>query len=172
MFCICTNCTGPQPFCTFVENQGCRTVHPQTGAGELFYDTTLSFHIMFASHCPRSRSAPYREEPITAFCGARLGSDDLRDGSVPFHCRHFPDNAVSNPSEINFASSPASATAEPISPGPTIGRPRQWTASRSRKLARLYLYSMLSIEKIIKVLENDSFRPRYGNTRIGGKPFD
>ncbi|KAG7294079.1 hypothetical protein NEMBOFW57_004141 [Staphylotrichum longicolle] len=41
-----------------------------------------------------------------------------------------------------------------------IGRPRQWTASRSRKLARLYLYSMLSIEKIIKVLENDSFRPR------------
>ena len=127
---------------------------------------------MLASHSPRLRSAPSRVEPISALCGARLGRDDRRDGSVPFHFRHFPDNAVSNPSAINLASSAASATAKPISSAPTIGRPRQWTASRSRKLARLYLYSMLSIEKIIKVLENDSFRPRCGNARIGGKAVD
>lgn len=169
MFCTCTYRTNPQAFCTFVENQGGRTVRPQTGVGGPSCDTTLSFHSMFANDSPRLRSAPYRDEPISAFCGARLGRDDLRDGSVPFHCRHFPDNAVSNPSDIDLASSPASTTAEPISPAPMIGRPRQWTASRSRKLARLYLYSMLSIEKIIKVLENDSFRPRFGNARIGGK---
>ena len=115
---------------------------------------------MLASHSPRLRSAPSRVEPISALRGARLGGNDLRDGSVPSHSRHIPDNAVSNP------------TAKPISSAPTIGRPRQWTASRSRKLARLYLYSMLSIEKIIKVLENDSFRPRCGNARIGGKAVD
>ncbi|KAL2149719.1 hypothetical protein VTH82DRAFT_8371 [Thermothelomyces myriococcoides] len=44
--------------------------------------------------------------------------------------------------------------------GSRIGRPPQWTVSRSRKLARLYLYSTLSIEKIIKVLEDDGFSPR------------
>ncbi|OIW27652.1 hypothetical protein CONLIGDRAFT_599896, partial [Coniochaeta ligniaria NRRL 30616] len=56
--------------------------------------------------------------------------------------------------------SPTSLTAKP-SPGSTrIGRPPQWTVSRSRKLARLYVYTTLSIEKIIKVLEDDVFRPR------------
>ncbi|KAK3315420.1 hypothetical protein B0H66DRAFT_628507, partial [Apodospora peruviana] len=58
--------------------------------------------------------------------------------------------------------SPTSATAR-ISPGGSrIGRPPQWTISRSRKLARLYVYTTLSIEKIIKVLENDVFKPRQG----------
>ncbi|KAL2126117.1 hypothetical protein VTI74DRAFT_1666 [Chaetomium olivicolor] len=57
-------------------------------------------------------------------------------------------------------SSPASATTGPTSSGSRIGRPPQWTVSRSRKLARLYLYSTLSIEKIIKVLEDDGFCPR------------
>ncbi|KAB5585529.1 hypothetical protein GE09DRAFT_1210138 [Coniochaeta sp. 2T2.1] len=60
-----------------------------------------------------------------------------------------------------MAASPASLTTKP-SPGSTarIGRPPQWTVSRSRKLARLYVYTTLSIEKIIKVLEDDVFRPR------------
>lgn len=129
---------------------------------------------MLANHSPRLRSAPSRDEHISAFCGGHLDRDDLRDGSVPFHSRHFPDDAVWNPSAIDLASSPASASAEPISSAPMIGRPRQWTGSRSRKLARLYLYSTLSIEKIITVLEEDSFRPRCGpgNARIGGKPVD
>jgi hypothetical protein len=59
-------------------------------------------------------------------------------------------------------SSPNSGTAKG-SPGTTttrIGRPPQWTVSRSRKLARLYVYTTLSIDKIIRVLEDDFFKPR------------
>ncbi|KAK4111036.1 hypothetical protein N656DRAFT_755889 [Canariomyces notabilis] len=58
------------------------------------------------------------------------------------------------------SSSPASITTGPSPSGSRIGRPPQWTVSRSRKLARLYLYTTLSIEKIIKVLEEDTFKPR------------
>jgi hypothetical protein len=61
-----------------------------------------------------------------------------------------------------MASSPASVAAGPTLSGTRIGRPPQWTISRSRKLARLYLYSTLSIERIIRVLEDDGFSPRYG----------
>jgi len=57
-------------------------------------------------------------------------------------------------------SSPAPVAARGSSGGSRIGRPPQWTVSRSRKLARLYVYTTLSIEKIIKVLEDDVFRPR------------
>jgi hypothetical protein len=57
-----------------------------------------------------------------------------------------------------MASSPASTGP---SSGSRIGRPPQWTISRSRKLARLYLYSTLSIEKILRVLEEDGFNPRW-----------
>ncbi|KAK3387339.1 hypothetical protein B0H63DRAFT_509167 [Podospora didyma] len=56
--------------------------------------------------------------------------------------------------------SPASVTARASPGGSRIGRPPQWTISRSRKLARLYLYTTLSIEKIIKVMEDDVFKPR------------
>lgn len=42
-----------------------------------------------------------------------------------------------------------------------IGRPPQWTGTRSRKLARLYMYTTLSVDKILKVLEDDVFKPRY-----------
>ena len=41
-----------------------------------------------------------------------------------------------------------------------IGRPPQWTSTRSRKLVRLYMYSTLSVDKILKVLEDDVFKPR------------
>jgi hypothetical protein len=41
-----------------------------------------------------------------------------------------------------------------------IGRPPQWTSSRSRKLARLYMYTNLTVDKILKVLEDDVFKPR------------
>ncbi|EFX06358.1 ankyrin repeat containing protein [Grosmannia clavigera kw1407] len=41
-----------------------------------------------------------------------------------------------------------------------IGRPPQWTSTRSRKLARLYMYTTLSVDKILKVLEDDVFKPR------------
>ncbi|KAK0747427.1 hypothetical protein B0T21DRAFT_446329 [Apiosordaria backusii] len=56
--------------------------------------------------------------------------------------------------------SPGSVTAAPSREGSRIGRPPQWTVSRSRKLARLYLYTTLSIERIIRVLEDDVFKPR------------
>ncbi|KAM7213886.1 hypothetical protein V8F06_010705 [Rhypophila decipiens] len=59
------------------------------------------------------------------------------------------------------AMSSPTLTASKASPGASrIGRPPQWTISRSRKLARLYVYTTLSIEKIIKVLEDDVFKPR------------
>ncbi|KAK3683399.1 hypothetical protein B0T22DRAFT_411382 [Podospora appendiculata] len=57
-------------------------------------------------------------------------------------------------------SSPQSATTKASPGGSRIGRPPQWTISRSRKLARLYVYTTLSIERIIKVLEDDVFKPR------------
>ncbi|KAK3899969.1 KN motif and ankyrin repeat domain-containing protein 3 [Staphylotrichum tortipilum] len=119
-----------------------------------------SFQIMLADFSPWPWSAPSGVDHISPLCGALVDSDDLRDGSVPSHSRQSPDNAVADPSAIDLASSPASATAGPTSSGPILGRPRQWTVSRSRKLARLYLYSTLSIEKIIKVLEDDGFCPR------------
>ncbi len=169
MFCTCTYPTDPQVFCTLIGNQGCRTVSLQTEAGGPICDTTLSFQNMLANRSPRLRSTPSSDQSISALCGARFGGDDLRDGSVPFHPRHFLDNAVSNSGATDFASSPESGTAKPIPSAPIIGRPRQWTASRSRKLARLYLYSTLSIEQIIRVLENDGFHPRCGNARIRGK---
>jgi hypothetical protein len=69
-----------------------------------------------------------------------------------------------------MASSPASTATGAPSSGSRIGRPPQWTVSRSRKLARLYLYSTLSIEKIIEVLEGDGFNPRCGLTQQAQHP--
>ncbi|KAK4197902.1 hypothetical protein QBC40DRAFT_99019 [Triangularia verruculosa] len=63
----------------------------------------------------------------------------------------------------SMASSPSPGsvtTTAPSREGSRIGRPPQWTVSRSRKLARLYLYTTLSIERIIRVLEDDVFKPR------------
>lgn len=40
----------------------------------------------------------------------------------------------------------------PNGPGARIGRPPQWTESRSRRLARLYMYTTLPVEKIIKTI--------------------
>lgn len=128
------------------------------------------FQIMLADLSPWPRSAPSGVDHISSLCGALVDSDDLREGSVPSHCRQSPDNSVADPSAIDLALSPASATAGPTSSGPIIGRPRQWTVSRSRKLARLYLYSTLSIEKIIKVLEDDRFCPRCGKVKDRSKP--
>lgn len=44
------------------------------------------------------------------------------------------------------------AANSPNGGGARIGRPPQWTESRSRKLARLYMYTTLPMEKIIKAL--------------------
>ncbi|KXX77838.1 KN motif and ankyrin repeat domain-containing protein 3 [Madurella mycetomatis] len=69
-------------------------------------------------------------------------------------------DVVSRASPFEMASSPAPASQGLWPSGSRIGRPPQWTVSRSRKLARLYLYTTLSIEKIIKVLEDETFKPR------------
>lgn len=92
--------------------------------------------------------------------GGHGGNDDY--GQMPFvlHSRQ-PSFTASRPGSIKMASPPASVAAGPAVSGTRIGRPPQWTISRSRKLARLYLYSTLSIERIIRVLENDGFNPRY-----------
>ncbi|KAK3493558.1 hypothetical protein B0T13DRAFT_496847 [Neurospora crassa] len=53
------------------------------------------------------------------------------------------------------------------SPGGTrIGRPPQWTLSRSRKLTRLYVYTTLSIGRIIKVLGDDLFAPWHSRVEM------
>ena len=52
--------------------------------------------------------------------------------------------------------------AKEVPTGPArIGRPPQWTSTRARKLARLYMYTTLSIDKILRVLEDDVFKPGY-----------
>lgn len=55
--------------------------------------------------------------------------------------------------------SPLPPPNNPSPPPAKIGRPPQWTESRSRKLARLYVFTTLPIKKIIKVLEDVSFKP-------------
>ena len=130
-----------------------------------------SFQLMLADLSPWPSSAPSGVDHISPLCGALVDSDDLGDGSVLSHSRQPPENVVADPSAIGLASSPAPAgTAGPTSSGPILGRPRQWTVSRSRKLARLYLYSTLSIEKIIKVLEDGGFCPRCGKVKDRSKP--
>lgn len=43
--------------------------------------------------------------------------------------------------------------------GARIGRPPQWTESHKRKLARLYIFTTLPLEKIIKaVMPDDSVK--------------
>ena len=41
-----------------------------------------------------------------------------------------------------------------------MGRPNQWTKTRSRKLARVYLYSTLPTKDISRVLQDDNWLPR------------
>ncbi|KAK4150532.1 KN motif and ankyrin repeat domain-containing protein 3 [Chaetomidium leptoderma] len=93
--------------------------------------------------------------------GGHGGMDGYHDVPLLLHSRQSSVTPPSRPSSIiDMASSPASVTTTPVPAGSRIGRPPQWTISRSRKLARLYLYSTLSIEKIIKALEDDGFNPR------------
>ncbi|KAK3934230.1 hypothetical protein QBC46DRAFT_454343 [Diplogelasinospora grovesii] len=68
--------------------------------------------------------------------------------------------SIGSPASALHMSSPTGGAAKASPGGSRIGRPPQWTVSRSRKLARLYVYTTLSIEKIIKVLEDDVFKPR------------
>jgi len=55
---------------------------------------------------------------------------------------------------------------ESVSPTATVstnrgGRPKDWTEPRKRRLVRLYLYTKLSLENILGLLEEDEFKPRY-----------
>ncbi|KAK4162978.1 hypothetical protein QBC43DRAFT_301476 [Cladorrhinum sp. PSN259] len=89
---------------------------------------------------------------------------DGYQGSIGLYPR-FCGITVESPSkpcapDMASSPSPGSIAAGPSREGSRIGRPPQWTVSRSRKLARLYLYTTLSIEKIIRVLEDDVFKPR------------
>lgn len=95
-----------------------------------------------------------------AIYGRHVGTNEYRHASLSLHSRQSSVDSISKPRSVEMASSPGSAATGPSPSGSRIGRPPQWTVSRSRKLARLYLYSTLSIEKIIKVLENDGFKPR------------
>jgi hypothetical protein len=97
--------------------------------------------------------------------GSHAGVDEYHRMSLSLYPRRpHSAGAVSRTRSFEMASSssPASVTTGPSPSGSRIGRPPQWTVSRSRKLARLYLYTTLSIEKIIKVLEEDTFKPRCG----------
>ena len=93
--------------------------------------------------------------------GGHGGDDGYHQMPFALHSRQTSLTA-SRPGSVKMACSPASVAAGPTFSGTRIGRPPQWTISRSRKLARLYLYSTLSIERIIRVLEDDGFNPRYG----------
>lgn len=52
---------------------------------------------------------------------------------------------------------------------PTMGRPRvEWTASRQRKLARLYLCTDMKLEDICEALQDGDFQPKYVAARSQG----
>ncbi|KAK4667483.1 hypothetical protein QC763_309670 [Podospora pseudopauciseta] len=90
---------------------------------------------------------------------------EINEYQVPFPINRRRPCSSSFPKPCVFDSmasspSPGSVTTAPSREGSRIGRPPQWTVSRSRKLARLYLYTTLSIERIIRVLEDDVFKPR------------
>ena len=93
--------------------------------------------------------------------GRHVGVDEYQQLSLSLHSgpRQPYIAAPAKPRSAEMSLSPPAATG-PSPSGSRIGRPPQWTVSRSRKLARLYLYSTLSIERIIKVLEDDGFKPR------------
>ncbi|KAK4233694.1 KN motif and ankyrin repeat domain-containing protein 3 [Achaetomium macrosporum] len=110
----------------------------------------------------RRRPGQPRVVHLASLYGCPAGDDyDIGFGTPPpTHSRQSSTSTVSRSNSAEMASPPApNATGAPSS-GSRIGRPPQWTTSRSRKLARLYLYSTLSIEKIIEVLEGDGFNPR------------
>ncbi|KAK0706327.1 hypothetical protein B0T26DRAFT_806126, partial [Lasiosphaeria miniovina] len=102
-----------------------------------------------------TKQASIHQEPLL------YGSLDVGDYDVACSLgSSFLATLSPNPGPFDM-SSPVSISATRSSPsGSRIGRPPQWTVSRSRKLARLYLYTTLSIEKIIRVLEDDVFKPR------------
>ncbi|KAK4172464.1 hypothetical protein QBC36DRAFT_362696 [Triangularia setosa] len=99
------------------------------------------------------------------------GLDTFEHARIDEYQAPFPTNNRRRPCSSGFpkpcvfdsmasSPSPGSVTTAPSREGSRIGRPPQWTVSRSRKLARLYLYTTLSIERIIRVLEDDVFKPR------------
>ena len=56
--------------------------------------------------------------------------------------------------------------------GARIGRPPQWTESRSRKLARLYTYTTLPMEKVInKVFPNKDVKYDLRKVVAPSSPF-
>ncbi|PSS00512.1 hypothetical protein BD289DRAFT_479408 [Coniella lustricola] len=66
--------------------------------------------------------------------------------------------ASGNPNRLSVPVDPVSPT-NAGNGGARIGRPPQWTESKSRKLARLYVYTTLPLEKIIKaVFPDDSVK--------------
>lgn len=54
--------------------------------------------------------------------------------------------------------SPATSTASRLT-NPRGGRPKDWTEPRSRKLARLYVYTTLKVDEILELLKDDVFTP-------------
>lgn len=51
----------------------------------------------------------------------------------------------------------------------SMGRPRvEWTASRQRKLARLYLCTDMKLEDICEALQDGDFQPKYADARLQG----
>lgn len=57
------------------------------------------------------------------------------------------------PTSIDESAGSSGATSSLNTDGPIIGRPNKWTASRQRKLARLYLCTLLPKEDIREALK-------------------
>lgn len=57
--------------------------------------------------------------------------------------------------------SPATSNATNRSGTNRGGRPREWTPPRARRLTRLYCYTSLKVDEILKVLEDDIWSPGY-----------
>lgn len=57
---------------------------------------------------------------------------------------------------MNVGGGSPSALASPSSNNTTTGRPPLWNSSSQRKVSRLYLYTTLSLQKIIEVVHAKS----------------
>lgn len=61
---------------------------------------------------------------------------------------------------VETPEAPASLAAPKQSAGRT-GRPKIWNGERSRKLTRLYVYTLLTIDDIMKLLQDSVFKPKF-----------
>jgi hypothetical protein len=65
-----------------------------------------------------------------------------------------------------YEQQPSPATSTGTSRTNRGGRPKEWTDPRTRRLTRLYCYTTLKVDEILKVLEDEVWSPGYVPQRV------